>query len=516
MRESEFCIPSSNRAVISITNNWYDRRALDTRSNFALYHSLLHLQNLCQTSPKVRESLVCDGGVEQLVRILKEGKLRQIPDAYQLRKWQQALLCLANIGVRGSESVRNRLVEADVVPVILTILCNALDNMLSHRSSCPHGKRGTLDRDGMLNNNNDTRVTAAIPLAMMPDPTSMRAAEAFLAGYESTANDVQTSTVSAPQQISASIASTAPVRVRRRVSAESSESPAAPMRPATEPIGPSRRMMRTYVDSDANDSDEAMSLSDSMNIENEARIQDLSLGTSEENDVNSLENLPEAPAISLAPSSTHESRNPHDIGADTSTLRDRQLQHERVVQQVMNRQSERHVRPPASWDQDVTICLRLLAYLSKYAYMRLYFSRSYDVPRLRQNLKQYEMYCKSKEAAAQHEQMSDDLSDSLRIPCNIFQVVENFTMRIHAHDSTYWAGVIMRNSCRRDEQNGGIRQCAYLECGIWETQNRQFAKCRRCRRTKYCSKACQSKAWTGHRYWCSTTQSPEQNAEPRE
>ncbi|KAG9085030.1 hypothetical protein FS749_004738, partial [Ceratobasidium sp. UAMH 11750] len=32
----------------------------------------------------------------------------------------------------------------------------------------------------------------------------------------------------------------------------------------------------------------------------------------------------------------------------------------------------------------------------------------------------------------------------------------------------------------------------------------EFAKCRRCRKAKYCGKECQSKAWAeGHRFWCS-------------
>ena len=41
-------------------------------------------------------------------------------------------------------------------------------------------------------------------------------------------------------------------------------------------------------------------------------------------------------------------------------------------------------------------------------------------------------------------------------------------------------------------------------CGKWETFPREFAKCRRCRKAKYCGKECQSKAWSeGHRFWCS-------------
>lgn len=41
-------------------------------------------------------------------------------------------------------------------------------------------------------------------------------------------------------------------------------------------------------------------------------------------------------------------------------------------------------------------------------------------------------------------------------------------------------------------------------CGKWESYPREFAKCRRCRKAKYCGKECQSRAWSeGHRFWCS-------------
>lgn len=41
-------------------------------------------------------------------------------------------------------------------------------------------------------------------------------------------------------------------------------------------------------------------------------------------------------------------------------------------------------------------------------------------------------------------------------------------------------------------------------CGRWESFPREFAKCRRCRKAKYCGKECQSIAWSeGHRFWCS-------------
>jgi hypothetical protein len=119
---------------------------------------------------------------------------------------------------------------------------------------------------------------------------------------------------------------------------------------------------------------------------------------------------------------------------------------------------------------------------------------------------------------------------------NVFSLVERFTFRPSSSESNmpnpppqlppeiqYWAGVIMRNACRKDEIRGGIRQCANSEsarlylvhndltlvfptvlCGKWETYPREFAKCRRCRKAKYCGKECQSTAWSeGHRFWCS-------------
>jgi hypothetical protein len=58
-------------------------------------------------------------------------------------------------------------------------------------------------------------------------------------------------------------------------------------------------------------------------------------------------------------------------------------------------------------------------------------------------------------------------------PFNVFSIVERFTHRAATSSSQssqskcrfpphiqYWAGVIMRNACRKDESRGGIRQCA--------------------------------------------------------
>ena len=110
---------------------------------------------------------------------------------------------------------------------------------------------------------------------------------------------------------------------------------------------------------------------------------------------------------------------------------------------------------------------------------------------------------------------------------NIFSLVERFTFRPSPNETLlpspppllppeiqYWAGVIMRNACRKDESRGGIRQCANMLCGKWESMPREFAKCRRCRKAKYCGKECQSRAWAeGHRFWCSAREEEEAEAE---
>ncbi|KAG0656576.1 hypothetical protein C6P45_002647 [Maudiozyma exigua] len=85
---------------------------------------------------------------------------------------------------------------------------------------------------------------------------------------------------------------------------------------------------------------------------------------------------------------------------------------------------------------------------------------------------------------------------------NLFPLVEKYTVTSdNPKDVIYWSSVIMCNSCRKNEATG-VRQCSNFSCGKWEEYPRQFAKCRRCKRTKYCSRKCQLKAWTYHRYWC--------------
>ena len=164
-------------------------------------------------------------------------------------------------------------------------------------------------------------------------------------------------------------------------------------------------------------------------------------------------------------------------------------------------------------DEDVLMSLQLLAYVSKYCNLRSYFQKSHLVPKLKIGselhlLDHDESSCSpgssSSSPTHSHASACDSEEEEYLLPddFNIFPLVEKFTVRHHSQDMQYWAGVVMRNLCRKDDSRGGIRQCAYYQCGKWEEFTRQFAKCRRCRRTKYCSKECQKSAWVFHRHWC--------------
>lgn len=206
-------------------------------------------------------------------------------------------------------------------------------------------------------------------------------------------------------------------------------------------------------------------------------------------------------------------------------------------------------------DEDVVWALEILAFVSKYAYLKPHLQETHLVPQL--SLRDHRHADTDKLDNHLHIMQDDDFCDDddmhhhhhnhyqnhnhnhnqVPLPLNavkddsmqnskwdydsysfapdadidpefmgqildMFPLVERFTLKHFPREIQYWAGVVMRNSCRKDESKGGIRQCANFECGKWEEFPRQFAKCRRCKRTKYCSKDCQLKAWNLHRHWC--------------
>ena len=163
------------------------------------------------------------------------------------------------------------------------------------------------------------------------------------------------------------------------------------------------------------------------------------------------------------------------------------------AQYLLDRSAPPGILAATPRDEDVLMSLQLLAYVSKYCNLRSYFQQSHLVPKLKigDNLSALDDNSNERPQDEKQEEEEYLLPDDF----NIFPLVEKFTVRHHSQDMQHWAGVVMRNLCRKDDARGGIRQCAYYECGRWEQWQRQFAKCRRCRRTKYCSKECQKNAW---------------------
>lgn len=125
--------------------------ALDTSSPLPLLNSLTHLTYLTSTSPRIREILTCDGGLERLVRLLRDfcfsppppenpafifglspqGIPRSSPtpslnpknfDRHASYRFSLAFQCLVNIGVRGSEPIRARVVQAGALDVVGCVL----------------------------------------------------------------------------------------------------------------------------------------------------------------------------------------------------------------------------------------------------------------------------------------------------------------------------------------------------------------------------------------------------------
>lgn len=626
MREVNFSIPNVNKASVGITTALYDRRALDCTSTLPLINSLNHLAYLTTSSARIRDILTVDGGIERLVCILKQGRSKDMMDMW---KWNLAFQCVVNIGVRGTETVRTRVVEADMVPVIATILDNYIkviekcrekaeeakqkqiqDHQHRNRGEQSRGSRssGFANRPSRLDvdqrtfrrhapppsidvsaslpglattvvqsNVNATPTAPQFPLTSPGDPVPFpvyrhhhhhhhhhghRSQEARLAISSSPRQLIQPLSTAVPPMENPE-GFIRPVRDIDRLASMMpfghpavTSQPASPTTPLPPPqlrspsVRPSsmlaptshsrrrpsiRHQNSTTADSDDLNADSTQSdespdteMSGTTDIQAGVGIQDIAMDdgdgiitdaamdlatptVSEAQDtgtfnithrgpvdgsiVNTAAPTP-VPTLGLSPNRPAMVPPPQPTLPTSSVPRyllDRQVTPNPQILAAMPR------------EEDVLMSLQLLAYVSKYCNLRKYFQKSHVVPRLKIG-KELQLLDGVDPAVleAEMEQEDEEYEEEYLLPndLNIFPLVEKFTVRYHSTDMQYWAGVVMRNLCRKDDARGGIRQCAYYKCGKWEEFTRQFAKCRRCRRTKYCSKECQKSAWAFHRHWC--------------
>ena len=614
MREVNFSIPSANKASVGITPALYDRRALDCTSTLPLINSLNHLTYLTTSSARIRDILTVDGGVERLVNIIKDGRSK---DFMEMWKWNLAFQCVVNIGVRGSEAVRTRVVEADMVPVIATILDNhiivdkcrekaeaemkrtsaQIGTATGHRHrsgdllGSSNGHRTERGRrhppppidipTGFTQQNADSQLATTTPLpgfsfSSPPErttfrrpqhhPTRSREGRPPLFTAASTAGRQQgvqpfggTGNLGGDGQ---EIFGIRPVRDADRLpsmlptlQAEITSQPQSPMTPSgampARPISPRRltdttrpRRRTTHGpqisssgDSDDNQQEEVVSdasadpapapepivgLQNDINIpnmiDNDGMLEDgapvgLNAPPSDDADVetfnithrSTIDGSIVTPIPPPAPGPITLSPIVPNVTPEATAANPIQANAHLFPRYVQERNSGISMLPAMPRDEDALMSLQLLAYVSKYCNLRSFFQKSHLVPKLKIGS---DLQLLDGEIPKKEQQMDLDLDDEFLLPndFNIFPLVEKFTVRHHSQDMQYWAGVVMRNLCRKDDSRGGIRQCAYYQCGRWEEYTRQFAKCRRCRRTKYCSKECQKSAWVYHRHWCEAAQ----------
>lgn len=623
MREVNFSIPNANKASVGITPALYDRRALDCTSTLPLINSLNNLAYLTTSSGRIRDILTVDGGIERLICILKEGRSKDIMEMW---KWNLAFQCIVNIGVRGSEAVRTRVVEADMVPVIATILDNYFQVLerrkeleeAANRRKCPFSSK-TFSRSSARNDNFDSRYARARrhapPPITIPDPAEQPEADepnsevtptgpaAALSlsspperttfhrhhHHRSHGSRGQLSTPSIgsnrptpePPMSALPLHSTAnnnlglrPVRDIDRLPsmlptlhAELSSQPQSPTTPFQRPSSPradaseSRPRRRPSIrhqlsisgsdddgiieEATSDDSNGANGPEPVVGIQTDIVMQDIV----DDESLLEPQGGPMGLAVPDVSSTDDETFNiTHRTAADGSLVNPATTPTQRQMLRPQTPMpppvNAMNATPPSLFfqqpslygrerticaellamlprEEDVLMSLQLLAYVSKYCYLRSYFQQSHLVPRLKIG-KDIQMldadYDPATAVRATEEELEDEWDNEFvekpgEKPYNIFPLIEKFTAKQSSRhsaippspqqcDMQYWAGVVMRNLCRKDESRGGIRQCAYWKCGKWEEFTRQFAKCRRCRRTKYCSKECQKGAWGSHRFWC--------------
>ena len=621
MREVNFSIPSGNRASVSITTALYDRRALDCTSTLPLINSLNHLCYLTTSSARIREILTIDGGVERLVCILKNGRSQDMMETW---KWNLAFHCVVNIGVRGSdgrgsdsrgsENIRTRVVEADIVPVIATILDNYLQVLSKTRSqhmdSDVKRSRARLGSMKRLSNRHSeeedqertprsSRREAPPPIAIPSDspassilqnhaslverPPSPRhhglhphrhhRRHVSLPGHMQTTGEVERpERLLLPNDRLARSAHLTPPDPSLLPPMTASSQPDTPLTPR-QPIDASasgemsdtdqtrvssrrssqrrpsiRREVSTSGDSDngqpSNMRDEDIEVQIDTNLNRLGEVH--SLLDQAEGRASALETVDASETAEAVQIPINPQIEGTIIDSAATPRPPVRIQPPLVVNSPpppevpprgltgMPRESWRamcgNVASSVPRDEDVIMSLQLLAYISKYCDLRSYFQQTHLVPRLKITKKQLAsidlMNNKPGQFPPENDDDEDDIVDNdgeYEQPddYNIFPLVEQFTVKWHSQEMKDWAGVVMRNLCRKDKTRGDIRQCAYYKCGKWEEYAKQFAKCRRCRQTKYCSKECQKRcvdtirslfktvltnknsAWTLHRWWCS-------------
>ncbi|KAJ1979991.1 hypothetical protein H4R35_001307, partial [Dimargaris xerosporica] len=493
MRECNHYFPTNNKAAVTITSALYDRRALDCTAPLALVNSLSHLHYLINTSTRIRELVSTDGGFERLIRILKNTEVKNY-EVMKIWQWSLAFNCLVAAGIRGTQEIRLRLVRVGLVDILASIMETYLrawqaqeitvggtaetgatgpyaaslaghSNNPYRRLSMAGSSTGTSANGHVSGGNSGAhglhqgrpRHGHSGPLGFSPGNRSLAAdpdandSEGAPAGGFRGANALARYQSGTVYTATSSGLAALPVNSQPQSQASLNASGSIPSAGVPQSYGGHSNTPHSMAPMAAAGAMQPPGSYNFATARGYPADQDLGDGTD-------LADRPERRALTPPHSDdeAEEEAQPATMALPATTTFQ---YHDIAPDNVMFRK------------EDVFHSLQVLAYLTKYA-------------EVRQHLHSYEI--------------------------DVFSTVEQFTKKWQASELQTWARVVMRNACRKDETNGGLRQCCNLRCLRWEHYDREFAKCRRCRKPKYCSRACQVMAWSnGHRFWCSPNPVPE-------
>lgn len=546
MRECNHRSVLLNRASITITSTIYDRRALDCHSDVPLINSLNHLTYLASNSAKVRETIATDGALERLVSILHgcylplhdlafiedrqhDSALLNVVKKKKLAvvawKWTLAFQCLVLTGTRGTESIRKEVVKSGIIPILATVL----DNYLIYNRNYDYFKDKKLDSDfasvrylEFTQHLNEQEFGDSRGEMQSKDPDfkefwQRERLRAFLGDdIPSFTQDKRGTSFKNCEPKISSLSCDVTQLMARFVSLPEFKDLAFDERlddnivisiprefyfgrivPKTDDVTWSLQLLAfiskyTYM---------------KPHLQNTHLVDSLSfrriLERTEEPKALVFPKALTFDCLDLSPLNIEESsetRKTHDLQEEDPYLieiRDLctkpenkaqvELPNSNMFQDFIFHSMDKEKaegnckegKGLTEWEKGR--CHRM----KREACMVESFEQNWDYNTV------------SKELDSQT--WSNFVNSEI---LNLFPLVERFTAKKgNDRDMTYWSSVIMRNSCRKNEITG-VRQCANFNCGKWEEYPKQFAKCRRCKRTKYCSRECQLKSWNYHRYWC--------------
>ncbi|KAF5126145.1 MYND-type zinc finger protein samB [Metarhizium anisopliae] len=499
MREVNFSIPNVNKASVGITTALYDRRALDCTSTLPLINSLNHLAYLTTSSARIRDILTVDGGIERLVCILKQGRSK---DMMGMWKWNLAFQCVVNIGVRGTENVRTRVVEADMVPVIATILDNYIKIIEKCREKAEEASQKQIHEHHRRHRGHDHRSSSkpATSFAnrstrLEPDQRSAVRRHGPPPSIDVSASYAGPSTTSAQSTVEAVTAAsrataTTPERgattgTRHRYSFRASDT----RQPNPLSAGPALQPLAGATSVVESIDGFVRPVRDSDRLASMALFGHGGNGSQPTSPTTPLP-LPQlrSPTVRpIAPSNAAAAAAVAATAALDASDRPRRrpsIRHQTSTVETDDLNAD-SMPSDESPDADMTGTTEMQSTVG-----------IQDI-----SMEDGESIL----AGSSLELNTPTVSETHQDP-GTFNITHRNAIDGSIGNTTNPTPVptmgLSPGRPAMDDTRGGIRQCAYYQCGKWEEYTRQFAKCRRCRRTKYCSKECQKSAWAFHRHWC--------------